>query len=136
MAGNVFKDSPQTRVLSPQIKLGTTQKVMTSNTYGWILGASFFGNTPIPTAIKMLKQISPAQLHSKLTPISEAMAKEDYYPRLQEIKLSCVVICGKKGWHDVSLALPRTGEKNSQRTKRVGRGQGSHAQLGGAGNFN
>ncbi|MGE4570441.1 MAG: alpha/beta hydrolase [Gammaproteobacteria bacterium] len=108
MAGNVLKGSPQTRILSPLIKWGIPQKLMASNTYGWILGASFFGNTPIPAAIKVLKQIFPAQHHNKLIPITEALAKEDYYSRLQEIQLPCVVICGEKdnttpAWHSEAL---------------------------------
>ena len=106
-AGNIFKGSPQIRILNLLIRLGLAQRIIASKTYGWLLGTSFFG-TPIPAAIKVLQKMIPAQPHKQLIPIANAMGAENYYSQLKNIKLPCVVICGKldnttPAWHSEKL---------------------------------
>ena len=107
-AGNILKGSLQNRLQIPLIKMGIIQWVARSGTYGWLFGASLCGDNPSPAIIQAFLQGFSAQCHQDLIPILQALADEDYYPRLGEIKLPCVVVCGDKDkttprWHSESM---------------------------------
>ncbi len=116
MAGMVAKDNPQNGVQIPLIKSGIMKQVMKSDTYGTMFGTTLMG-TPEPNVIKAMLPVMAAQDTSKLIPIVEAMAKEDYYPRLGEIEIPTVVICGTADattpkWHSELLGSSIKGARN------------------------
>ncbi|MBC7870113.1 MAG: alpha/beta fold hydrolase, partial [Chitinophagaceae bacterium] len=116
-AGNVVKGSTQNRLQIPLIKLGIIERVAKSGVYGWLFGASLYGDQPSPAGIQAFLEIFNEQPHQKLIPILEALANEDYYARLGEISLPCVVICGEKDkttprWHSERMAAEIPGARN------------------------
>lgn len=108
MAGNVLKDAPQNQVQVPLIKAGIIQWVVRSDTYKWFFGASLFGQNPSPAGIRVFSEVFAEQAHQQLIPILDGMAQEDYYDRLGEVNVPCVVVCGRADkttppWHSIEL---------------------------------
>jgi non-heme chloroperoxidase len=116
MAGIVAKDNPQNKVQIPLIKSGIIKSVLKSDTYGTMFGTTLMG-TPQPNVLKAMLPVMAAQNTSLLIPILEAMAQEDYYPRLSEIDIPTVVVCGTKDgttpkWHSELLGSSIKGAQN------------------------
>jgi non-heme chloroperoxidase len=108
-AGNAIKGSLQNRVQIPMIRYGLMQRIARSPTYGSLFARSLFGEKPSPVGIQVFLDMFKRQDYRALMPILNALAYEDYYPRLGEIRIPCVVICGKKDrttppWHSQRMA--------------------------------
>ncbi|MBK9053607.1 MAG: alpha/beta hydrolase [Chloroflexi bacterium] len=108
MAGNVLVGAPQNQVQIPLIKAGVIQWVARSATYKWFFGASVYGQNPSPAGIRVFCEVFDEQAHQQLIPILDGMAQEDYYDRLGEINVPCVVVCGRADkttppWHSIEL---------------------------------
>lgn len=113
LVGNVIKDAPQNRVQIPLIKYGIIRRVMQSPTYGTMFATSLMGDNPTPALVRATLDLMLAQNTPPLIPILQAMVTEDFSPRLGEISLPVVVICGSKDkttprWHSEVLgkAIP------------------------------
>lgn len=96
LVGNVLKDAPQNRTQIPLLKYGIMKRVMASDTYGWLFGASLLGTPKCPAIIKVTLDMLLTRDSKPLIPILEAMVQEDFSPRLGEISVPCVVICGSE----------------------------------------
>lgn len=94
-AGNVLQGSLQNRFQIPLLRAGIIQWAARSRTYGWLFGMSLCGDNPSPAAIQAFLKGFLVQRHNDLLPILRAFGDEDYYARLKEIDLPCVVICGE-----------------------------------------
>lgn len=94
-AGNVVEGSPQNRVQIPLLKAGIIQRVAQTDVYGTLFASSLYGQQPAPGGMQFFLDIFVTIPHQRLIPILEALAHEDYYARLGEIQIPCVVICGE-----------------------------------------
>ncbi|MEQ8676312.1 MAG: alpha/beta hydrolase [Aggregatilineales bacterium] len=108
LCGNALEGSPQNRVQIPLIKYGIIESVARSNVYGWLFGASLCGEKPSPAIIQAFLKTFLKQPHKKLFGILNALAVENHYPRLHEIKIPCVIICGEADkttprWHSETM---------------------------------
>ncbi|MBA3470074.1 MAG: alpha/beta hydrolase [Herpetosiphonaceae bacterium] len=108
LAGDVMRGAPQNGLQIPLMKLGLIQKIAASETYGWLFARSVCGDDPSPAVMQAFLKVFLAQKHQTLVPLLAMLAQENYYPRLGEIKLPCVVVCGTKDqttpvWHSQSL---------------------------------
>lgn len=108
LCGDALKGSPQNRVQIPLIQYGIIESVARSNVYGWLFGASLCGEKPSPAIIQAFLKTFLKQPHKKLFGILRALADENHYPRLHEIKIPCVVICGEEDkttprWHSETM---------------------------------
>ncbi len=108
LAGQALKGSPQNAMQIPLIKRGLIQRIMKSDTYGWFFGASLCGDTPFPAAIQVFNQVFAAQKHEQLMPVLEFLTQADFYPRLAEIQLPTVIVCGESDkttptWHSQEM---------------------------------
>ncbi|MBK8138581.1 MAG: alpha/beta hydrolase [Chloroflexi bacterium] len=108
LVGNVTKDAPQNRVQIPLIKYGIIKRVMQSPVYGTMFATSLMGDHPTPALIRTTLDVMLAQNTPPLIPILQAMVAEDFTPRLGEISLPVVVICGSNDkttpkWHSEVL---------------------------------
>jgi pimeloyl-ACP methyl ester carboxylesterase len=108
LAGQALKGSPQNALQIPLIKRGLIQRIMQSDTYGWFFGASLCGDVPFPAAIQVFNQVFAAQNHQALMPVLEFLTQADFYPRLPEIQLPAVIVCGEADkttptWHSQEM---------------------------------
>jgi len=115
-AGDVMRGSMQNRVQLPLLRWGVMQRLARSPTYGPLLAASLFGRRPSPAAVHAFLHLFLAQDHRALLPIVAALADEDNYPRLGEIRMPCVVICGGEDgstppWHSRRMAAEIPGAR-------------------------
>lgn len=106
-AGNVLQGAPQNRVQIPLIRSGILPRLANTD-YGWPFGASLIGKPPSPAMIAAFLQDFSQHQHQATLPILEAFGQEDYYHRLGEIPVPCVVICGTEDhttpqWHSQKL---------------------------------
>lgn len=106
--GNILEGSLQNRLQIPMIRSGFGAWVSRTAPYSWLFGASLFGDVAYPSAVRVFNEIFATQPHKKLAPIMRALAEEDYYPRLHEIQIPSVVVCGRKDrstppWHSVEI---------------------------------
>lgn len=103
-AGNVAAGNPQNILQIQLAKTGFMQLLAKSNTYKWLWGASFYGKTPSPAGIQVFLDSYARARHAELIPILEAFQEEDYYKRLGEIAVPCVILSGDAdktipSWH-------------------------------------
>jgi len=117
LAGQALKGSPQNTLQIPLIKLGLIQKIMASDTYGWFFGASLCGDVPFPAAIMAFNAVFSAQRHDRLIPVLEFLTQSDYYPRLSEIDLPTIIVCGESDkttptWHSKEMGQRIAGARN------------------------
>jgi len=108
LAGDVMRGAPQNALQIPLMKAGLIQKVAASETYGWLFARSLCGDNPSPAVLQAFLKVFLEQPHKTLAPLLEMLAQENYYPRLGEIDLPCVVVCGTKdqttpAWHSQAL---------------------------------
>ena len=108
LCGDALKGSPQNRVQIPLIKYGIIETIARSDVYGWLFGASLCGEKPSPAIIQAFLKTFLKQPHKKLFGILNALAEENHYPRLHEIKIPCVIICGEADkttprWHSETM---------------------------------
>lgn len=116
-AGEVTRGSPQSRLEIPLIESGLMAKIVRSETYGMFFGASLMGDEPSPAAIEAFSRLFLAQDHERLVPILKALCEESHYPRLGEIRMPCVIVCGEKdkttpAWHSSRLGADIPGARN------------------------
>lgn len=109
LAGKATEGSPQNKLEIPLIQLGLISAIARSDPYGWLFGASIYGDDPSPAGIQTFTELIARQNHLVLVPIIRALADEDYYGRLGEIDLPCVIVCGDKDattpkWHAEKMA--------------------------------
>lgn len=109
LAGDVMRGAPQNALQIPLIKSGLMEKIAASPTYGWLFARSLCGDDPSPAILQAFLNVFLDQPHRTLAPLLEMLAHENYYPRLGEIDLPCVVVCGTKDtttptWHSQTLA--------------------------------
>lgn len=95
-AGRILQGAPQNRLQLPLLRWGILQRVAATRTGGSLLGASLEGDTPSPAEITVFLEVFLRQDHRAVLGILDAFAKEDNYPRLGEIGVPTVVICGSK----------------------------------------
>ncbi|NWF69986.1 MAG: alpha/beta hydrolase [Chloroflexi bacterium] len=117
LAGNVLEGAPQNRLQIPLLKSGLLLSIARSDPYGWLFGASLAGQTPAPSMIRALLDMFVTTNHKALLPMLQALGDEDYYPRLGEIKIPCVVVCGTLDqttprWHSERLGKAIAGARN------------------------
>ena len=108
-AGRVKERAPQNRLQIPLIASGILPALAATETFGMLFGASLAGDHPSPAEIRVFLDDFISQNHRRLLPILRAMAEEDMYPRLGEILLPTVVLCGRRDrttppWHSEALA--------------------------------
>jgi non-heme chloroperoxidase len=106
--GRIYEGSPQTRLQIPLIQSGLMNHIVQSEVYGSAFGASLFGEVAPPAAIRVFNEAFLSQQHAPMVPILQALADEDDYPRLSEIKTPTVVVCGRADkttppWHSEAL---------------------------------
>jgi non-heme chloroperoxidase len=116
-AGDVTRGAPQSRIQIPLIQSGLMSRLVRSETYGCLFGLSLMGDEPSPAAIEAFNRVFLEQDHDRLVPILKALAMENHYPRLGEIQMPCVVICGEKdrttpAWHSRRLGAEIAGARN------------------------
>lgn len=93
-AGRILDGAPQNRVQVPMLKYGLLQKMMASPTFGVYFASTLAGKDPSPAMLQVFREVFGRPNHRALIPIVEAFAKEDRYPRLGEISVPTVVVCG------------------------------------------
>jgi pimeloyl-ACP methyl ester carboxylesterase len=108
LAGDVMRGAPQNALQIPLMKTGLIQKIAASPTYGWLFARSLCGDNPSPAIMQAFLSVFLAQDHKTLAPLLVMLGQENYYPRLGEINLPCVVVCGTKdqttpAWHSRAL---------------------------------
>jgi len=91
--------------------------ILRSETYGVFFGLSLMGDAPSPAAITAFNEVFVRQDHQKLIPILAALGDEDHYPRLGEIGVPAVVVCGQKdkttpAWHSTRMGREIPGARN------------------------
>ena len=107
-ASNVLEGAPQNRLQVPLIRAGVIQRIARTETYGMLWGAAIHGENPSPASVRAFCRLFSERSHGDLLPILDALAREDYYGRLGEIRTPCVVICGEgdgttSPWHSVEM---------------------------------
>lgn len=108
LCGDANRGSPQNRVQIPLIKSGFMETVARSDIYGWLFAASLCGEHPSPAMIQAFLKTFLRQPHQKLAGILSALSDENHYPRLHEISIPCVIICGEADkttprWHSETM---------------------------------
>lgn len=108
-AGRVKEQAPQNRLQIPLIASGILPALAATETFGMLFGASLAGDHPSPAEIRVFLDGFISQNHRRLLPILRAMADEDLYPRLPEVRVPTIVVCGLKDrttppWHSRALA--------------------------------
>jgi non-heme chloroperoxidase len=93
-AGDVTNGAPQTRLQIPLIQSGVLPALTRTYTYGWAFAATLFGPRPFASGVEAFRRVFSAQNHAPLVPILRALEQENYYPRLGEIGLPCLILCG------------------------------------------
>lgn len=124
LPGNALDGSPQNRIQIPMIRAGLIQRIIASDTYGTLFGESLYGDAPSFACIQAFRQIFGAQQHQALVPIIQALAEEDYTPRLGEIDLPTVIISGTKDKTTPPLHSQKlsTGIRNARWVQVPGKG--------------
>lgn len=108
LAGQATKDNPQNQIQIPMIQSGIMDLVARSDVYGLLFGASVYGENPTFAPVEVFRETFVRQNHQALIPILENLSNEDYYVRLHEITVPCVVVCGEKDattprWHSEAM---------------------------------
>lgn len=116
-AGDIARGAPQSRIQIPLIRSGLMNRLVRSETYGCLFGLSLMGDDPSPAAIEAFNRVFLEQDHERLVPILRALTTENQYPRLAEIQMPCVVLCGDKDkttppWHSRLLGEGIAGARN------------------------
>lgn len=116
-AGDVARGAPQSRLEIPLIQSGLMRHIIRSETYGMFFGASLMGDEPSPAAIDAFNRLFLEQDHTRLVPILKALTGEDHYPRIGQIQVPCVIVCGEKDrttppWHSRRLGAEIPGARN------------------------
>ncbi len=108
-AGRVTQGAPQNRLQIPLIVSGILPALAATETFGTIFGASLAGEHPSPAEIRVFLDDFISNNHRRLVPILQALVSEDLYPRLGEIMIRTIVLCGTEDrttppWHSEELA--------------------------------
>ncbi len=108
-AGRVTERAPQNRLQIPLLASGILPALAATETFGMLFGASLSGDHPSPAEIRVFLDDFIAHNHRRLLPILQALVFEDLYPRLGEILVPTMVLCGTKDrttppWHSEALA--------------------------------
>lgn len=93
-AGDVLNGAPQNRAQIPMIKAGMLQKAIRNETVGTLFGASICGDEPSPACVRVFLEVFRDSDLISLMPILEAFGAEDRGPRLGEITVPTIVMCG------------------------------------------
>lgn len=108
-AGAVARGSLQNKVQTPLLKSGLLPKLWRLPVIGNALVAQLFGARPAPLRVEQTRQILLSQRVEQTWPMLNAMLHDDFYPRLGQINLPAVVLCGTldrtcPAWHSRELA--------------------------------
>lgn len=108
-AGDVSRGAPQNKIQIPLLRSGILTALVRHDLFSLPFGASLMGQLPSPGAILSFREDFLAQDHAALVPILDAMVETTFYPRLHELRLPTVVICGREDkttppWHSERLA--------------------------------
>lgn len=108
LAGQATKDNPQNQIQIPLIQSGIMDMVAGSEVYGLLFGASVYGDEPTFAPVEVFRETFVRQNHQALIPILHDLSNDDYYVRLSEIEVPCVVVCGEKDattprWHSEAM---------------------------------
>lgn len=91
-AGRIWQGAPQHRLQLPLLRWGILPRW--SIRIGGLLGAFIVGDAPSPAEVTVLLEMFLRQDHRAMVRLLDACAEEDTYPRLGEIGVPTVVICG------------------------------------------
>jgi non-heme chloroperoxidase len=123
-AGDISRDNPQNNLQIPMIEKGWMKTIVGSDLLGYAFCASLIGENPYASLIDAGLQDFREQNFEPILPILRAFSSENYYNRLHEITLPCVIMVGEKdkttpAFHSEDLAK---GIKNSKIVKISGKG--------------
>ena len=88
LAGRIFDGAPQNRLPMLLWETSVTRRMVRTRTGGVLFGAFYCGKRPSPAMISVFRESIVQHLddHGPLLPIMHAIAREDRYPRLAEIR--------------------------------------------------
>lgn len=102
-AGNILKGAPQNQIQIPLLKTGLLDRIIKNDVLGRLLVKSLFGEPHEEANLAMLHCLRKQKL-APLAPIVNDFIRENYYPRLNQIKIPCLIIAGEldktaPSWH-------------------------------------
>jgi pimeloyl-ACP methyl ester carboxylesterase len=115
-AGAVARGSAQNRLQTPLLKSGVLRRLWQLPGVGSALVRQLFGAQPDPRRVEQTRQILLAQRVRETWPMLNAMLDDDLYPRLGEIGVPALVLCGTHdrtcpAWHSRELAARIPGSR-------------------------